>query len=68
MENQHRKITGYRELSQEEINLMNAIKQQGVTLDALVTMIAGVENVDGSWLTIGCTDIQTGLMAQPTTF
>jgi len=74
MENQHRKITGYRELSQEEINLMNAIKQQGVTLDALVTMIAGVENVDGRWLAIGCTDLQTGLMAltramaQPTTF
>jgi len=74
MENQHRKITGYRELSQEEINLMNAIKQQGIALDALTTMIAGVENVDGRWLDIGTTDLQTGLMAltraiaQPTTF
>ena len=26
MENQHRKITGYRELSQTEIDLMNKIK------------------------------------------
>jgi len=26
MENQHRKITGYRELSQEEIDLMNKVK------------------------------------------
>ena len=29
MENQHRKITGYRELSQEEIDLMNRIKAHG---------------------------------------
>ena len=26
MDNQHRKITGYRELSQDEINLMNEAK------------------------------------------
>lgn len=29
MENQHRKITGYRELSQAEIDLMNRIKAKG---------------------------------------
>ncbi len=29
MENQHRKITGYRELSQVEIDLMNRIKAKG---------------------------------------
>lgn len=29
MENQHRKIAGYRELSQEEIDLMNRIKAKG---------------------------------------
>lgn len=29
MENQHRKITGYRELSQQEIDLMNRIKAKG---------------------------------------
>jgi hypothetical protein len=29
MENQHRAIKGYRELGQEEINLMNAIKEKG---------------------------------------
>lgn len=36
MDNQHRQIKGYRELSQEEIDLMNEIKQQGVTLGSLV--------------------------------
>ena len=30
MENQHRKIKGYRELTQEEIDLMNMIKEKGV--------------------------------------
>lgn len=32
MENQHRKIKGYRELNKEEIELMNAIKEQGTKL------------------------------------
>lgn len=32
MENQHRKITGYRELSQTEVDLMNRIKSKGVEL------------------------------------
>lgn len=35
MENQHRKIAGYRELSQEEIDLMNRIKAKGAELLAL---------------------------------
>ena len=32
MENQHRKIKGYRELSQPEIDLMNRIKAKGAEL------------------------------------
>ena len=32
MDNQHRKIKGYRELSQEEVDLMNAIKTKGAEL------------------------------------
>lgn len=35
MENQHRKISGYRELSQTEIDLMNQIKLKGGELLAL---------------------------------
>lgn len=35
MENQHRKIAGYRELSQEEVDLMNRIKAKGAELLAL---------------------------------
>lgn len=37
MDNQHRKIVGYRELTQEEIDLMNRIKSMGIELDKLVS-------------------------------
>lgn len=35
MENQHRQITGYRELTQHEIDLMNRIKAAGAVLEAI---------------------------------
>ena len=41
MENQHRKIKGYRELSQEEIDLMNEIKTKGIELAELVAKVKG---------------------------
>jgi len=74
MENQHRKISGYRELNQEEINLMNEIKAKGVELGALVEKLQVAEGLDQRWISIGKTDLQTGLMAltrgvaQPGTF
>jgi hypothetical protein len=39
MDNQHRQIKGYRELSQADIDLMNKVKEQGKTLQALITEI-----------------------------
>lgn len=39
MENQHRKIQGYRELSQEEIDLMNEVKAMGVEFGNLLEKI-----------------------------
>lgn len=41
MENQHRKIKGYRDLSQEEIDLMNRIKAKGAELLALQAELSG---------------------------
>lgn len=41
MENQHRKIKGYRELSQEEVDLMNRIKAKGAELLALQAELVG---------------------------
>lgn len=74
MENQHQKITGYRDLSQEEIDTMNEIKQKGVELGELVEKVKALPGVDPRWAAIGTTDLQTGLMAltrsvaRPTTF
>jgi len=41
MENQHRKISGYRDLSEDEIALMNEIKALGPQLDAVVEKVIG---------------------------
>ena len=74
MDNQHKKIKGYRDLSQEEIDLMNHIKTIGVKLGELTTELKNLPEVDQRWLAIGTTDLQTGLMAltravaRPTTF
>lgn len=87
MENQHRKISGYRELEQDEIDLINEIKSHGAALNLLCERInynliaqglrqEMLAKADGCaeldrcvaaqpqrWLSIGRTDIQTGLMA-----
>lgn len=78
MKDQHTKITGYRELSQVEIDLMNEVKAQGVALGDLVFrlrtytgqpfQIDGVDQapgplVDQRWVAIAQTDLQRGLMA-----
>ena len=74
MENQHRQIKGYRELSAEEIALMNEIKTKGAELGELVAKLREQPNLDQRWVNIGATDMQTGLMAltrsvaQPTFF
>lgn len=44
MENQHRKIIGYRDLSQEEIDLMNRIKAKGEQVRALVDELRAVQS------------------------
>lgn len=50
MENQHRKIKGYRELSQEEIDLMNEIKAHFAATDELIRKVNALNEqlrVDG---------------------
>ncbi|MBY0557585.1 MAG: hypothetical protein K2P77_10310 [Burkholderiaceae bacterium] len=42
MENQHKKIKGYRDLSQAEIDLMNQVKGKGEELRALIASVAQV--------------------------
>ena len=68
------KITGYRQLSATDAALMNEIKEHGVKLGELVDKLRAIDNIDKRWVSIGATDLQTGLMAltravaQPTSF
>lgn len=63
MDNQHREIKGYRELSREEIDLMNKVKSIGALLGDLVVQLRGRDDLDQRWISIGATNLQTGLMA-----
>ncbi len=64
MDNQHRLIKGYRELTESEIALMNEIKEKGAELGVIVAKLrgAGME-LDQRWISIGATHLQEGLMA-----
>lgn len=69
MENQHRKIKGYRELSQDEIDLMNEIKAKGEELDGLINKLkvahtqTGGHAVDMAWLYDGELTLKKGIMS-----
>lgn len=68
------KITGYRQLTEEDAALMNEIKAEGERLGALVDKLRTTPGIDLRWVNIGGTALQQGIMAlvrsvaQPTTF
>ena len=74
MKDQHEKIKGYRDLSQEEIDLMNESKELAEQVGLLIRKLEVFPGIDKRWLAIGKTDLQKGFMsairsiAQPTTF
>lgn len=74
MENQHKKTIGYRDLTQDEINVMNMIKEKGEEIEVLVNNLNQIKGIDKRWVSIGTTDLQTGMMAlvrsvaKPTSF
>lgn len=51
MENQHTFIKGYRDLSQDEIDLMNEIKSAGVLLQSIIDKVQKhiVQQIDQSY-------------------
>lgn len=73
MDNQHKLIKGYRDLSVDEIAAMNKVKEAGIVLGAIVDELREMQ-VDQRWVSIGETALQTGIMAlvrsiaQPSTF
>lgn len=74
MKDQHTKIKGYRDLSQEEIDLMNECKLLASQVGDAIEKLEGVNSIDKRWLSISKTELQKGFMslirsiAQPTTF
>lgn len=63
MENQHRKIKGYRELSETEVAYMNVMKESAAVIGDLVSKLEASPELDKRWLAIGKTDLQKGFMA-----
>ena len=74
MDNQHKKISGYRDLSQKEIDLMNEGKELAEQCGAYVDKLMATESTDKRNVALGKTNLQQGFMwairgvAQPTTF
>jgi hypothetical protein len=65
MENQHRKISGYRELSEAEIALMNEAKSLGAEVGDLLSSLKRDPNGEGfdqRAVALAATHIQTGFM------
>ncbi|WP_055002839.1 DUF7681 family protein [Pseudomonas coronafaciens] len=62
MENQHKKITGYRDLSQSEIDSMNSIKALEADTGELFKQIGQIEGVDSRVLALAKTNLQQGFM------
>lgn len=74
MDDQHKKIKGYRDLSQEEIDMMNEAKELAEKVKVLTDKLMISGETDKRWVSIGVTDLQKGFMsisrgiAKPTTF
>ena len=62
MDNQHKKITGYRDLTQAEIDGMNSIKALEADTGELFKQIGQIEGVDQRTLALAKTNLQQGFM------
>jgi hypothetical protein len=68
------KVTGYRELSTDEIAQINAVKIDGERVGEMIEALRKNPAYDQRWVSIATTHLQQGFMAavraiaQPTTF
>lgn len=62
MENQHEKIKGYRDLSQDEIDLMNEGKVLAEQCGALIEKLETTDGVDKRSVALGKTNLRQGFM------
>lgn len=58
MENQHREIKGYRELSEVEIAAMEEVLLQWAAIGELIEKLRSNKELDQRWVSIGATELQ----------
>jgi hypothetical protein len=63
VDNQHKQISGYRDLSQDEIDAINEIKAYEKTVGELWRRVGDVEGVDRRWMAIARTHFEEGFSA-----
>lgn len=74
MDNQHQLIKGYRDLSEQEIALMNEVKEKAEEVGAILKKLKDAPGIDQRMVAIAITEAQIAFMwavraiAQPTTF
>ena len=62
MKDQHKHIKGYRDLSAEEIALMNEVKTKAAEVGELMERLRSMPGLDQRFVSIGITDLQKGFM------
>ena len=67
MQDQHKKISGYRDLTQAEIDAMNEMKAHeaalGKMLDNAAKLVRQSRDIEaGRWLSLARTNLETGMM------
>lgn len=62
MDNQHRKITGYRDLSQSEIDGINSIKALEADSAELLKQLKAIPGVDQRAMALAVTNLQQACM------
>ena len=62
MDNQHKKISGYRDLTQSEIDAMNSIEALEADAAELFKQVKAIDDVDQRALALARTELQTAFM------
>lgn len=62
MKDQHTLIKGYRDLSAEEIALMNEVKAKAAEVGELMDKLRARGELNQRWISTGITDLQKGFM------
>ena len=63
VDNQHQKISGYRDLTQVEVDMINAVKDSESATGELWRAVMATEGVDKRWAAVARTHFEEGFSA-----